>query len=105
MSRGILVINKRDQTLYLPIFHNDREFAYSVLTETMERWKPRETKSPFKDGVDFYEIADAIGRGRSKSHLFIGPESIPYETPDSIISNASYVFAIDFEEGKIVVVK
>jgi hypothetical protein len=105
MWRGILVINTRDQTLYLPIFHDDRDFAYCVLTETMERWKPRETQSPFNDGVDFYEIADAIGREKSKSHIFIGPESIPYETPDSIISHASYVFAVNFEDRKIVIMK
>jgi len=74
MSRGILVINQRDQTLYLPIFHEDHEFAYSVLTEAMERWKLRETKSPFNESVDFYAIAGTTERERSKSHHFIGSE-------------------------------
>ena len=104
MWRGILVINNRDQIHYLPIFHEDREFAYSVLTEAMDRWKSIERKGSSFDSADFYGIADAIGRERSKSPIFIGPESV-YETLDSIISNESYVFAVDFEERKIVVVK
>jgi hypothetical protein len=105
MSRGILVINKSDHDLYLPIFHDDREFVYSVLMESMERWKPREAKLHFHESLDFYEIADAIGRERTKSHLFIGPESVPYENQDSIVSHALYVFAVDFLGRKIVVVK
>lgn len=104
MDRGILVINKRDHALYLPIFHEDREFAYSVLTEAMDRWKPKERKGSSFDSVDFYEIADAIGREKSKTPVFIGPESV-YETFDSIIRHESYVLAVDFEERKIVIMK
>lgn len=91
--------------LYLPIFHEDREFVKSVLTDAMDTWKQRENKKSCDYSVVFYEIADAIGRERTKSHLFIGPESIPYETPDSIFEHAAYVFTPNFEDGTIVILK
>ena len=91
--------------LYLPIFHEDREFVNSVLTDAMDTWNQRDDKKPYDESVVFYEIADSIGRERTKSHLFIGPESIPYETPDSILEHAAYVFTPNFEDGTIVTLK
>ena len=91
--------------LYLPIFHEDREFVKSVLTDAMDTWKQRENKKPYDYSLAFYEIAAAIGRERTKSHLFIGPESIPYETPDSILEQAAYVFTPNYQDGTIVTLK
>jgi len=91
--------------LYLPIFHEDREFVNSVLTDAMDTWKQRENKKPYDYSLAFYEIAASIGREMTKSHLFIGPESIPYETPDSILEHAAYVFTVDFETQKIIALK
>lgn len=115
MKTGILFVKKiiyehtileqTIQELFLPIFHEDREFVYSVLTDAMEKWKPKTGDDSFSSVQDFYEIADAIGQQRSNSHLFIGPESIPFETLDSIIKNQPYVFTVDYENRKIVSMK
>jgi len=110
MKNGILVIKKfiqyTIQELYLPIFHEDRDFVNSVLSDAMIMWKRYEkTNSQDDNNREYFIIADAIGRERLKSDLFIGFESIPYEKPESIINHASYVFRVDFENQKIVTLK
>ena len=99
------VLEHTIRELYLPIFYEDREFVNSVLIDAMNAWKLLETKRSYRSLEDFFTIADSLGRKRSRSHLFIGMESVPYETPDSIIRDAAYVFGVDFENQKIVSMK
>jgi len=111
MESGVLFLKKTFhghtvQELHLPIFHQDRDFVYSVLTDSMNIWKQQDKKnSADNDHLVFYKIADAVGRERTKSQIFIGPESIPYENLELIISNRPYVFTVDFEEQKIILLK
>ena len=105
MSRGVVILENANQTLYLPVFHKNRNFVYEVLTNAILQLKPGEKEGRFHQGTDFFEMADAIGRDKSGSDLFIGPESIPYETPASIIATAEFVFAVNFQDRKIVIVK
>ena len=72
VRKGILVTKKGTKEGYFPIFIDDREFVHSVLAEVMEQWKQRETKDAMDDGMEFFEIANAIGKQRTKSYQFIG---------------------------------
>jgi len=56
-------------------------------------------------GFEFFEIANAIGKERTKSYQFIGAESIPEREIEAGFNQASYIFAVDFAEGKIRKVK
>ena len=105
MRKGILVSKKGTKEGYFPIFIDDREFVHSVLAEAMEQWKQRETKDAIDDGMEFFEIANAIGKERTKSHQFIGAESIPERELEAGFNQASYIFAVDFAGGKIRKVK
>jgi hypothetical protein len=105
MRKGILVTKKGTKEGYFPIFIDDREFVHSVLAEAMEQWKQRETKDAVHDGMEFFEIANAIGKERTKSHQFIGAESIPERELEAGFTQASYIFAVDFQGGKIRKVK
>lgn len=110
MKSGILYIKKTFledtiQELTLPVFHEDREFVNTILTEAMEIWRLREkNRDVFDPAVEFYKIADAFGRDKVKSHIFIGPEST-YESLDTVLINRPYVFSVDFENQKIVCMK
>jgi hypothetical protein len=53
----------------------------------------------------FFEIANAIGKERTKSHQFIDGESIPERELEGAFTQASYIFAVDFKEGKVRKVK
>jgi hypothetical protein len=55
--------------------------------------------------MEFFEIANAIGKERTKSHQFIGAESIPERELEAGFNQASYIFAVDFAGGKIRKVK
>ena len=105
MRKGILVSKKGTKEGYFPMFIDDREFVYSVLAQAMEQWKQRETKDAVDDGMEFFEIANAIGKERTKSHQFIGAESIPEKELEAGFNQASYIFAVDFAGGKIRKVK
>ena len=105
MRKGILVSKKGTKEGYFPMFIDDREFVHSVLAEAMEQWKQRETKDAMHDGMVFFGIANAIGRERTKSHQFIGAESIPERELEAAFTQASYIFAVDFTGGKIRKVK
>jgi hypothetical protein len=105
MRKGILVSKKGSKEGYFPMFIDDREFVYSVLVQAMEQWKQRETKEAVDAGMEFFEIANAIGKERTKSHQFIGAESIPEKELEAGFNQASYIFAVDFKEGKIRKVK
>jgi hypothetical protein len=105
MRKGILVTKKGTKEGYFPIFIDDREFVYSVLAQAMEQWKQRETKDAMHDGMEFFEIANAIGKEMTKSHQFIGAESIPERELEAGFNQASYIFAVDFAGGKIRKVK
>jgi hypothetical protein len=84
---------------------DDRDFVHSVLAETLEQWKERQTKERVNDGMVFFEIANAIGKERTKSHQFIGAESISERDLEEGFNQASYIFAEDFKEGKVRKVK
>jgi hypothetical protein len=105
VRKGILVTKKGTKEAYFPMFIDDREFVHSVLAEAMEQWKQRETKDAMHDGMVFFEIANAIGKERTKSHQFIGAESIPERELEAAFNQASYIFAVDFAGGKIRKVK
>ena len=105
MRKGILVTKKGPREGYFPIFVDDREFVYSVLAESMEQWKQRETKEAVDAGMEFFEIANAIGKERTKSHQFIGAESIPERELEAGFNQASYIYAVEFAGGKIRKVK
>jgi hypothetical protein len=105
MRKGILVTKKGTKEGYFPMFIDDREFVHSVLVQAMEQWKQRETKDAVDDGMEFFEIANAIGKERTKSHQFIGAESIPERELEAGFNQASYIFAVDFAGGKIRKVK
>jgi hypothetical protein len=55
--------------------------------------------------MEFFEIANAIGKERTKSYQFIGAESIPERELEAGFNQASYIFAVDFAGGKIRKVK
>jgi hypothetical protein len=55
--------------------------------------------------MEFFEIANAIGKERTKSHQFIGAESIPERDLEAAFNQASYIFAVDCKEGKVRKVK
>jgi hypothetical protein len=55
--------------------------------------------------MDFYEIANAIGKDRTKSRAFIGTDSIAEREIESAFNHAMYIFAVDFEGGKVRKVK
>jgi len=105
MRKGILVTKKGTREGYFPIFIDDREFVQSVLAEAMEQWKQHKTQDAVHDGMVFFEIANAIGKERTKSHQFIGAESIPEKELEAGFTQASYIFAVDFKEGKVRKVK
>lgn len=105
MRKGILVTKKGTKEAYFPIFIDDREFVYSVLVQAMEQWKQRETQDALHDGMVFFEIANAIGKERTKSYQFIGAESIPEKELEEGFNQASYIFAVDFAGGKVRKVK
>jgi hypothetical protein len=62
-------------------------------------------KMPCTTGLEFFEIANAIGKERTKYHQFIGAESIPERELETGFNQASYIFAVDFKEGKVRKVK
>ena len=109
MKNGILFLaqtyNEHTiQELTLPIFHEDRELVNSILTDAMNVWLHLETKNSLWPHVGFFNTVESLGRKRTKSQVFIGPEST-YETLDSVIKNRPYVFTVDFNEGKIIKLK
>jgi predicted amidophosphoribosyltransferase len=105
MRKGILVTKKGTKEGYFPIFIDDREFVHSVLAEAMEQWKHQKTQDAVHDGMVFFGIANAIGKERTKSHQFIGAESISERDLEEGFNQASYIFAVDFKEGKVRKVK
>jgi hypothetical protein len=105
MRKGILVSKKGTKEGYFPIFIDDRDFVHSVLAEAMEQWKQRETHDAMHDGMVFFEIANAIGKERANAYQFIGAESIPEKELEGAFTQASYIFAVDFKEGKVRKVK
>jgi hypothetical protein len=62
--------------------------------------KKAKAEDAMYDGMDFFEIANAIGKERTKSHQFIGAESIPERELEAGFTQASYIFAVDFKQGK-----
>jgi hypothetical protein len=62
-------------------------------------------KMPCTTGLEFFGIANAIGKERTKSYQFIGAESIPERELEAGFNQASYIFAVDFAGGKIRKVK
>ena len=112
---GLLFINSGIQDLYLPIFHNDRNFALSVLTDAMKIWSSKEREIPLfpscafqKSSCEFYEIADDLGKERSKSPIFIGPEAVSDQCLGGVeyaCKHASYIFFVDFWNRKIETIK
>jgi hypothetical protein len=105
MRKGILVSKKGTKEGYFPIFIDDRDFVHSVLAEAMEQWKQHKTHDAVNDGMEYFTIANAIGKERTKSHQFIGAESIPERDLEAAFTQASYIFAVDFKEGKVRKVK
>ncbi|MDD3135935.1 MAG: hypothetical protein PHF57_02510 [Methanoregula sp.] len=93
--------------MYLPIFHEDREFAFSVLTEAMKNFNDLDMKLQRDYVVDFYEIAEDIGSKRTNG-LFIGPEAVraPHlDDEGDAYTRGLYIFTVDFKEKKIVTVR
>jgi len=95
----------RNEEGCVPIFCSDRELVYAVLTEAMEIWLNTAKSGVFINTLAFYRSAESMGRKRINAPIFIGPESIPYSTPEKDIQNASYAFRVDFENGRIETVK
>ncbi|WP_321505674.1 hypothetical protein [uncultured Methanoregula sp.] len=94
--------------MYLPIFQDDRVFVFSVLTDAMKKWGEIEKKSQRRDPTVFYEIADTLGKERSRSHIFLGPEAVSEQClggKEYACKNALYFFAVDFKEKKIIPLK
>lgn len=108
MGIGLLFINNGHQDMYLPIFHEDREYAFSVLTDSMKKWSETEKRSKRQDSIVFYEIADTLGKERSVSHIFLGPEAASQQCLGGVeyaCEHALYIFAVDFDEKKIITLK
>ncbi len=109
MGIGLLFINNGHQDMYLPIFHEEREYAFSVLVDAMKECGNREVKPHSHASLIFFEIANELGRkGTNKSHLWIGPEAVSYQCLDGVESacqDALYIFAADFDEKKIITLK
>jgi hypothetical protein len=109
MNHGIFcfkITYDGNKELFLPIFNEDRVFVYSVLTDSLERWKRREKKHSVNPFKEFYDIANALARERKNEFpVFIGPEAITYESLESVINDRPFVFTVDFENEKIVTLK
>jgi hypothetical protein len=108
MKIGLLFVNNGHQDMYLPIFHEDREFVLSVLTDAMKKWEANERKSFRKASIEFFEIVDDLGRERSRSQRFLGSEAASEQSLGGVeyaCKNALYVFSADFEAKKIVTLK
>jgi hypothetical protein len=110
MHVGLLFVKKtRDggniQELYLPIFHENREQVHSILIDAMDSWELRKNEVSFYPLQDFFSIVETLGRERTRSHLFIGPESVPFETLQTAIRDRPFVFTVDFERKKIISLK
>ncbi len=94
--------------MYLPIFNEDRELVLSVLTEAMKKLDDVEVKSPEQQSRAFYEIADDMGRQRSSKGIFLGPEAASEQCLGGVeyaCKNALFIFAVDFNEKRIVTLK
>lgn len=108
MGLGLLFINNGHQDMYLPIFQEDRMFVFSVLTDAMKKLGETEKKSQNRDSIVFYEIADTLGRERSDSHIFLGPEAVSEQClggEEYACKNALYIYAVDFKEKRIITMK
>lgn len=108
MGIGLLFINNGHHDMYLPIFNEKRELVLSVLTDAVKKWGEPDRKSQERDSIDFYQIADALGRQRSGSHLFLGAEAVSPQClggVESACEDALFIFAVDFEKRKIIALK
>ena len=95
--------------MYLPIFHEDRQYALSVLMDAMKECGDREVK-PYSDPtLIFFEIANNIGsKIKDGSHLWIGPEAVSGQClggEEKACQNALYIFAADFIKKEIITLK
>ncbi len=107
MGLGLLFINNGHQDMYLPIFQEDREFVFSVLTDAMKKWGETEKKSQLTFTSTFYRIADTLGKERDSS-FFIGPEAVSEQClggEEYACKNALYIYAVDFKEKRIITMK
>lgn len=104
METGVLVIPNAAAALCVPVFLDSRSIAFSILGEAMAGWQPPGKADPFYERLDFYSYADRLGKERTGARRFLGPEFVPFAR-DAVISDAAYVFTVDFSGRKIVVVK
>ena len=97
----LLVLKKNSgEDLLLPVFHEVRDIAFSVLVEAMEKWKNRRVNDS-KDPAEFYRIAVDLGKERWGSHCFIGPEAVWAKSLKSAVGDAAYAFRVDLESQLI----
>ena len=109
MGIGLLFINNGHQDMYLPIFHEDREYAFSVLVDAMKEYGNMEVEPHSHPALIFFEIANELGRkGTNKSHLWIGPEAVSDQCLGGVehaCQDALYIFTVDFNEKEIITMK
>jgi hypothetical protein len=113
MKFGLLFINNGHQDMYLPIFCKDRELAYSVLNDAMKKWVESEKRDHWNYATSFHRIVDKLGTERRGTGphdcpLFLSLEAVSQQCfggVDSACKDADYIFAVDFENQKIVTLK
>jgi hypothetical protein len=113
MKFGLLFINNGHREMYLPVFCEDRELAYSVFTDAMKKWSETEEKDHGYYATSFHLIADKLGTERRGTGpydctIFLSPEAVSEQCfggEESACKDADYIFAVDFENEKIVTLK
>lgn len=109
---GLLFIHVH-RDMYLPIFCEDRELAYSVLIDAMKKCGDSKTNDNGHYARAFHLIADKLGKerrgtGPDDCPIFLSPEAVSEQCfggVDSACKDAVYIFAVDFENERIVTMK
>jgi hypothetical protein len=113
MRFGLLFINNGYQDMYLPIFCEDRELAYSVLEDALKKWGETKKRDSSSDAISFHSMADKLGTERRGTGprdcpLFLSLEAVSQQCfggIDSACEDAAYIFAVDLENLKIITLK
>ncbi len=109
MGIGLLFINNGNQDMYLPIFHEDRDYAFSVLTDAMKECGGRVVIPHSHSALIFFEIANDLGRKKKDGpHFWIGAEAVSDQClggEERACQDELYIFAADFGKKKIITLK
>ena len=101
MRRGLMVLLSGSEELLLPIFHADRDIAFSVLKKALETCEKRRNADT-ENSVRYFDIANILMRKVTKSIGFIGPQPMWGESREEAFKNVSYAFKVDLVKQRII---